>query len=67
MTELHPCICGRPFVPELDYYFAHLQTPEHQRWRHERETGKDWEPAELTAELFGLRTSRRKSVLEVAD
>lgn len=30
---MEPCACGRSFVPDLDMYIAHVQTPEHQRWR----------------------------------
>lgn len=32
---MQPCACGRPFVPQVDLYHAHVQTPEHQRWRFE--------------------------------
>lgn len=30
---MEPCACGRSFVPTLEMYIAHCQTPEHQGWR----------------------------------
>lgn len=53
-----PCACGRPLVPELDMYIAHLQTPEHMKWRIEtRELGRKMTRRELFDELFGLDVS----------
>jgi len=50
-----PCACGRRFVPDVDFYHAHVQTPEHQRWRHEViDRGAPWSYDEMAYELFGL-------------
>lgn len=48
-----PCACGRPFVPDVDMYHAHVQTPEHQRWRLVQERGR--EPDDLMWELYRVR------------
>lgn len=49
-----PCACGRPFVPDHDLYAAHVQTPEHQRWRIEVVEGQRLSPSEALDVLFGL-------------
>ena len=59
---LEPCACGRPFVPDHDLYMAHVQTPEHQRWRLEViERGEVWARDELAFELFGLVLPRENA------
>lgn len=61
-----PCACGRPFVPDVDLYHAHVQTAEHQRWRIETiERGRKVPPDEMAYELFGLVLPRENAPAEV--
>lgn len=55
MSEWMSCACGRPFIPDVDLYHAHVQTPEHQRWRIETiERGRTMTTKEAMAELYGM-------------
>ena len=59
-----PCACGRAFVPDLDMYVAHVQTPEHLRWRiNVVERGTEMTLHESMEELFGLSMGRLKREL----
>jgi len=49
-----PCACGRPFVPDPDYYHAHVQTGEHQRWRIRVIERGTLDIKEVARELFGV-------------
>ena len=52
--DMKPCACRRPFVPEQDFYAAHVQTFEHQRWRLGVERGRPLAPDEAMEELYGI-------------
>ena len=43
-----PCACRRPFVPTVEMYRAHVQTPEHQSWRLRQEIPDERVPRSVT-------------------